>query len=364
MFRMVLFTLEQLKDDKSVARKVVHFTRIAYYGFCLFAFPVAITMIVAYVAVNSADLIRALGALPNAVTIALIAFKGFVTFINRKQIWTLILKLKAIFEDRPCESVKSKVKEHLDHYQKHVRPYAVTFILTGIPLAIPVLPYVLFGTMKETADFWFPFDPYTRGTFPLVLFWIDWITWNSTATLLGSDSLFFALTALVTMEFDILKRDLMAAMALPNEQRMKIMKSLVDHHNKLLELCGDLNEIYSPTFLASFVITSLSLCFVAFQLSAREVSFEIYSFCIPYLLLLSGQIYLVCAFGQNLIDAEEAIVEGIYESDWEDIVENPFKNQLVLIIQRSQRAKKLTAMGFAEVSLASFKTVSYQHMFV
>lgn len=130
MFHTVLFTLVQLKGDESVARKFVHFARVNYYRFCLSAFPVAVTMIMAYAVVNSDDLIRALGALPNAVTIALIAFKGLVTFINRKKLWNLMQELKAIFEDRPFESVKSIVKEHLNLYQKHIRPYAVTFLLT------------------------------------------------------------------------------------------------------------------------------------------------------------------------------------------------------------------------------------------
>lgn len=357
-FQSMLFTLKPLSDNERFIGKVQHFTKLAYYTLCLILFPVAVVLILSYAVVQSDEFVEALSAVPNSVTVVLIAVKGYITFVRREQIWQMLQELKSIFEDRPYDNVKLKVKEHLDNYQKVVKPYAGIILFTYIPIVMPMLPYLITGKMKLTVDYWYPFDPYDNRVFIFVLIWVDWIAWNSLATLLAADCLLFALIALTVMELDILKRDLMAAMNLPDSQRTERTRSLIDRHNQLLNLCGDLNKIYSPTFLASFVITSFSLCLVAFQLSTGEADLEAYMFYIPYLAMLSGQVYLLCVFGQDMIDATQAISDGIYESGWEDTSDENFKKHLILIIQRSQKANRLTAMDFAEVSLSSFTTVS------
>lgn len=100
------------------------------------------------------------------------------------------------------------------------------------------------------------------------------------------------------------------------------------------------------------------MCFVAFQLSPARNDFSTYTFYIPYLSMICGQILLLCVFGQNLKDSSEAVADGVYDSGWEDFADNDFKRQLVIIILRAQRPKRLTAMNFAEISLTSFTSVS------
>lgn len=364
-FRTMLFTIEQLRGDESFFERVKHLGRVNYYRFCLIILPPSAIMIWGYAAVNASDIIEALSAVPNGMFVTLVSSKGIVTFLKRKQIWKVFLELKQIFEDHPNESVKSKVKEHLDTYQRKIKVYAGTFIMTWLPIAFPVVPYLINGTMSVTVDYWFPFDPYTRRWFPFVLFWGDWISWNSLATLLASDSLLFALVTLVAMEFDILKSDFQVAISsfqITNDTT----KSLIDRHNKLLDICDSLSDIYSPTFLSAFVITSFNLCLVAFQLSTGQTDIDVisfYAFFVPYLAMLSGHAYLICDFGQNIIDATASIAEGIYESDWQDIKDESFKRQLLLTMQRSQKVNKLTAMGFAEVSISSFTNVSSSEKF-
>ena len=42
-----------------------------------------------------------------------------------------------------------------------------------------------------------------------------------------------------------------------------------------------------------------------------------------------------------------------------DLDDNEFKKNVVLIILRAQRPMRLTAMGFADISLETFATVRY-----
>lgn len=139
------------------------------------------------------------------------------------------------------------------------------------------------------------------------------------------------------------------------------MKELVDRHNKLLDLGDKLQEIYQLTFLFSFVISSLIFCFILFKLSTTSPGdrVEAYSFFVPYLCMMVGQVFLICFYGQRLIDASLAVADGVYNCGWEEIFDVKFRKQLLLIIIRSQRPKTLTAMGFAEISLPSFTSVGY-----
>lgn len=361
MYRTMLFTFVQLKGDESIARKVLHFARIAFYGFCLSTLFLVIAMMIAYGVVNSDDLIKTLRAVPDALTVTLVTIKGFVSFVQRKKIWKLIQELKTIFEARPHENVKLKVKKHLDNYHKKVVGFAATiFMMLVFIVLFPMFPFMLYGKMKLTVDYWFPFDAFVRENFAYALLWGDWAAWITLITQVGADSMCIALLALLIMEIDILKQDFKDAMSLPGTQRMERTIFLVDHHNKLLELCDDLSNIYAPNFLATFVITSFCLCLVAFQLSSGHPDFQEYSFDSAYLGMLAGQVYLICVFGHDLIDGTQEIADGVYESGWEDIDDEPFKRRLGLIIQRSRRPKKLTAMGFAEVSLLSFTTVNFK----
>lgn len=311
-----------------------------------------------FVYVNFEDIYLAFRAVPNVFMVGLVAIKGFAALAKRDKIWKLFLDLKDVFESRSYETDKSEVKKQLDMYHRCIKPYVLMTISQFIAIVFPVIPYMLYGTMTANILYWYPFNPYTKANFPFVLFWIDWMAFNGLGTLVASDTMLFAFVTLIEMELLFLKGDFNNVLSLPPSQRMSRIKSLVDHHNKLLDLVGDLSEIYSPTFLATFFVTSFCLCLVAFQLSNPAADLDTYMFCVPYLSILSVQAFLTCHFGQKLIGATQAIADGIYESGWEEVSDQNFKQQIVLIIQRSQNAKRLTAMGFAEISLPSFTTVS------
>lgn len=190
------------------------------------------------------------------------------------------------------------------------------------------------------------------------MLWIDYIAYFLLMFLLASDSLLYALITMISMEFEILKSDLLEINLVPKPRRTEKMNELTDHHNKLLDISDTLQNIYSLTFLLALAISSVILCAVVFQLSIVSVNFETTSFYVPYIFLLGGQIYLLCLFGQKLIDASESVGDGIFYSGWEDTDDNSFKRRFILLILRSHRAKKLSAMGFADIALKSFTSVS------
>lgn len=78
----------------------------------------------------------------------------------------------------------------------------------------------------------------------------------------------------------------------------------------------------------------------------------------PYLGMVGGQCLLLCFYGQKILDRSGAVADGAFNCGWENFGDVSFNKQLILLIQRSHRTKRLTAMNFADISLATFTSVS------
>lgn len=313
---------------------------------------------IAYSVVNSDDFVAASTSVPNVVTVLLIGLKCLATLLAKDEIWEIFQDLSAMSELRAGDNKKYKIKDYLRSYHRLVITYGGMFLLLFLPIVFPVFDYVATGRMKVAVNYYFPYVAFRPETFPLTLFWIDFFAYNSLVVLLATDSLLYSLTTVVTMEFDILKIDMTNLRLVVKHERAAMIKRLTERHNKLFDLGDKLEKIYALTFLFSFVISSLIMCFVAFQLSTAGADIAVYSFYIPYLGMIGGQILLLCVFGQNLKDSSEAVADGVYNCGWEAFDDDDFKRQLVVIILRAQKPKTLTAMSFAEISHTSFTTVS------
>ena len=65
------------------------------------------------------------------------------------------------------------------------------------------------------------------------------------------------------------------------------------------------------------------------------------------------------SYGQKLMDSSVGVADEIYGCDWTDLDDNEFKKQMITVIIRAQKPMRLTAMGFADISLETFTTVKY-----
>ena len=213
--------------------------------------------------------------------------------------------------------------------------------------------------MEMSLKYWFPFDPLTPGHFPIAALWTDWVVGIALAFLLASDSMLYALIMVLTMEFDMLTSDLKNFNSTPESEKAKRIQYLTDRHNNLLKIADKLQNIFSVTFLVSFGVSSMIMCFVAFQLTTAGSNLFIYAFYIPYMSMMGGQILLLCYFGQKLMNASESVADGAFQSGWETSDSIKFNKQFIIVIQRAQKEKRLTALGFTDISLATFTTASF-----
>lgn len=267
-------------------------------------------------------------------------------------------ELREIFASRGNKGSRYITKKYLDGYLRIAKMFgALSFYIFLAVSFPPIISLIIFGEMKPSLNYWFPIDIFRWKIFPLALLWMDLAAYFFSIFQLGTDMLLYALITVIAMEFDFLKGDFRELGLEASLDRVKRTMILIDRHNKLLELSDKLQDIYSPIFLLGFVISSVIECLVLFQLLTVES--ESNSFLLPFLVLMGCQILLLCIFGQKLITSSSEVADGIYDCDWVDFDDIDSKKKIILILMRGQRSKKLTAMKFADVSLESFKNVSF-----
>ena len=143
-----------------------------------------------------------------------------------------------------------------------------------------------------------------------------------------------------------------------HERRDK-MKDLINRHNNLLEIIEKLKLIFEPSCLFSFVLSSVIMCIVSFVFLTIMDDLLSCMFYVVYIVLAGSQIWLLCYFGQKLLNSSVGVANQIYECEWTELDDNDFKKQIIVIIARAQRPEILTAMGFADISLETFTTVNF-----
>ena len=357
-FRLVFFDFEYLQNTESLKRKCVHFARKSGAVIFILLLVLAALSYFGYAIVNSADLVATSSSLLDVFTTVVIITKGSINFGRRDDIVKLFDEFKEIFERRGKRNREFGVKKYLDNYQFYMKIYAFSSVMIFLPVFLLFVPFVLRGEMGMVVNYWFPFDAFTYKIYPIFLVFSDLAGWSIVVYALATDSMLYSFLTIVGMEFDILSEDLMKFSHAPKHVRMKLMKDLTDRHNQLLNIGDKLQDIYSITIFLSFCVSSLNLCFIAFRLVIVEATLSVYAFYIPYMGITCGQIFYLCIFGQKLIDASESVANGMYFSEWETFEDNNLKKQFIIVMARAQRPKLLTALGFAEISLTTFTTVS------
>lgn len=111
----------------------------------------------------------------------------------------------------------------------------------------------------------------------------------------------------------------------------------------LLKLTDDLIELIRPVVLAQFLITSLMLCVLGFQLVMHDsIVKRIAALTFGFSIII--QLFIYSYGGQLIKDKSSSIAEELYDLD----------KDLLLVITRASRASIVRA-GFFEADLPTFR---------
>ncbi|CAG9568677.1 unnamed protein product [Danaus chrysippus] len=111
--------------------------------------------------------------------------------------------------------------------------------------------------------------------------------------------------------------------------------------------------------LLSMVAPCSALCILStaktLPMIIKSKDMSTYLLFIPFLVNSLTEIFLMCFFGDQMIDSSYNITQSVYNSNWYEADED-VKKSVLLILFRSQQPCKITAANFADLHLRSFTT--------
>lgn len=123
----------------------------------------------------------------------------------------------------------------------------------------------------------------------------------------------------------------------------------------MLRLSRQINEIFGLNLLLNIASSSVGICFLALIMT---IGIEVQLMCKLsfYLITLMMQIYLICDYGQQLLDASVSISEAAYNQNWfnSDI---RYKKMLIILALRADIPVTIQATALVTVRMTTLTTV-------
>jgi hypothetical protein len=119
-------------------------------------------------------------------------------------------------------------------------------------------------------------------------------------------------------------------------------KKFINKHQAIVDLSRDLVSFYKPIIFNQFLVSSMQLCLIGFQI----VMIENFFLRIPVVFFAVGfliQIFVYALGGQLLMDKSASVAENFYDLD----------KDVIMIIARAQKAE-VVKVGFFRADLPTF----------
>lgn len=122
-------------------------------------------------------------------------------------------------------------------------------------------------------------------------------------------------------------------------------KKFVEKHQELLDLTDELCEIIKPTLFVDYLLASVVLCSLAFQIVTSVEIAENFS---PFALgiTVTVQLYINSYAGQEVTDKSSIVASNLFELD----------KDLVIIVARTKKPKRIGGVFFAS-DMATFVNI-------
>ncbi|KAH8383753.1 hypothetical protein KR009_010371 [Drosophila setifemur] len=308
--------------------------------------------------INTTSLIMRYGTL---VTYVIHSDTKYATALQSSAIQSLNKKLADLYPKTTLERLYYRVN---DHYWPKTFIYLIRFYIGSSTLVVvgPIFQSVWFYFSSGTYSYlhcyeYFAFDPKTGSVLRyLGMYVLEWL--HSTQMVIsnaGTDILLICFQVQICMHFTAMIRSIEEHV--PSSENdyadRQFLARMVNKHNYLSNLQKELNDIFGSSLLLSLLTTAAVICTVSVYSMLQGVTLE----GISYVLFLATsvlQVYLVCYYGQQVLELSEAIAFAAYSHDFQD-ASIAYKKSLLIIITRAQKPVELSAMNYLPISLETFK---------
>ncbi|KAG7210318.1 hypothetical protein KM043_011858 [Ampulex compressa] len=134
------------------------------------------------------------------------------------------------------------------------------------------------------------------------------------------------------------------------------MRDIIKHHHVALWFCGNMEKNFNPILLLQVLASSLIICLVGLQVTTTlENQSKLIQY-FSYLLMALFQLLLFCFPGDLLIQQSSNVSNAAYSIQWYKLP-NPMRQDVQLLIMRSQKPSCITAGKFYTMHLENFSSV-------
>uniref|UniRef100_A0A1V1WCD1 Odorant receptor n=1 Tax=Mythimna separata TaxID=271217 RepID=A0A1V1WCD1_MYTSE len=349
----------------------------------------------AYEAQTFRDSIKLFRMMPCFGCVVLSIFKSINMVLHRPVFENLANELRDMWpEGEVTEEEHQIIKGALKQLNFIVKGYywcnnALLISFLSPPYFITIARYCGYDSpMSLHFLYWLPFDPYQPIYYEITLVVQTWHALMVIWCIMAWDMLFCLFLCHITTQFDLLARRVRRLfyvatdhqlvtsypMAAVSEEMLRtegervrsvgdnywearhqkqIMEIVLRHH-ALIRLTGDVEKMFSLALLINFMNSSIIICFCGFCCVLiekwNEVAYK------SFLVTALTQTWLLCWYGQKLIDSSKRLADALYDCGWYNGSKRA-KSAILIMLHRAQKGIYVTTHGFSIISLASYSTI-------
>jgi odorant receptor len=288
-----------------------------------------------------------------------------INSMKSKEIVRIINKLDELMPNSNAEQEEYQVCEIYNQMKWKTNIYYYLNLSTIIlynfrPIVSIIIAYLMTGTFERTlpTPIWVWFDYQQPIIYEITYFIVAISGFAVSFIILGTDLLFCSIATLLQLQFKIIAQDLRKMKIENIKETEEMLRKVNEHHQKILELSNEVNEIFAPSFLGNIILSTFVICMTGFQaFAAQGRSFvDLIHFAVllcPAVL----EIFLLCYFAENVNDAALDVADAAYDFPWYEKIPFSMRKTILQIIHTSQQGKKFKAFKFRDMSLETCSEV-------
>ncbi|XP_017056905.1 odorant receptor 82a [Drosophila ficusphila] len=320
--------------------------------------------LISYVVHNRNDMEKVTACLSVVLTNMLTVIKISTFLVHKQDFWEMIWRFRKMHqttsqgpENREGSDFVGKANKLASSLGK---AYCLSCGLTGLYFMLGPIVKIVASSWRGTIyirelpmPMKFPFNDVNSPGYEVCFLYTVLVTVVVVAYASAVDGLFISFAINLRAHFQTLQGEIIGSQfALLEKETQAALKSIVDYHVLLLSLSRKLRSIYTPTVFGQFVITSLQVGVIIYQLVTNMDSVMDLLLYASFFGSIMLQLFIYC-YGGEIIKAESLQVDvAVRLSNWH-LASSKLRKSLSLIILQSQKEVLIRA-GFFVASLANF----------
>ncbi|XP_055852579.1 odorant receptor 82a-like [Episyrphus balteatus] len=345
-----------LKKKDSLFEQVAQYSLIVLVISCLH--PIA-----SFAIYNKNNIDKVTAGMSLIFIVILNSTKMATFLVNKRKFLEVMAELKDMWKNNSDVTARRRLKEVNTFSDRMVNSYFYAMIWsTTYFLASPLMKLAWAKiTNQPFVRQWitpmrFIFDAETPPYYEFAIIYTSCVSIPVVVHLLAIDGLFVSFTANLCAHFMILQHNIETNEFTENNSIIHMqISSFVKYHIKILEVASKIYEAYKPIIFGQFVMTSLQVCVIVYQITTHMDSYVVLITNVLFLLTVLIQLLIYC-YGGEIVKLESLNVgTSVQLTKWYRL-QPKYQKMLCLIMMRSQKAF-IMRVGFYDASLASFMLI-------